>query len=100
MPTPHDDVPGKRSSELRALLNDWDPIGVLGGAELWPADEYDCLIDPLTLRLDRGDGADLLVRYLRHELEDHFGLDPDDQADKIERFAERAIRWRDHRRGR
>jgi hypothetical protein len=31
-------------SDLRVILNEWDPIGV---NEFAPDDEYDCLISPL-----------------------------------------------------
>ena len=44
------------------LLNEWDPIGILGPGEgtddAGPVDEYDCLRDPLISRLLRGDGRE------------------------------------------
>ena len=38
-----------RWAELRRLLCEWDPIGVMDDPE-WPRDEYDCMIGPV-LRL-------------------------------------------------
>lgn len=57
---------------LRNVLNEWDPIGV---AEISP-DEYDCLHAPLLDRLRAGAGITDVREFLRHELRDHFGLDP------------------------
>lgn len=77
---------------LRDLLNDWDPIGVVS----WGIDdEYDCLLPLIVARLDRGDGVDELTRFLRAELEDHFGLDVPPQDERIDRFARRAVDLRD-----
>ncbi|MEU6315882.1 hypothetical protein [Streptomyces sp. NPDC047014] len=57
---------------LRQLLNAWDPVGVADSVE----DEYDCMLAPLLGRLCRGAGQAEIDAYLRHELEEHFGLDP------------------------
>ncbi|MFD6892100.1 hypothetical protein [Streptomyces sp. NPDC059957] len=57
---------------LRRLLNEWDPIGVADDAH----DEYDCMLAPLRRRLRSGAGVTEISAFLRHELEDHFGLDP------------------------
>lgn len=57
---------------LRRLLNEWDPLGV---ADEVP-DEYDCLLGHLLQRLRDGADQDEIGEFLRHELEDHFGLDP------------------------
>ncbi|GAA1178484.1 hypothetical protein [Pseudonocardia alaniniphila] len=77
---------------MRALLRGWDPIGVFSIPGPAPPDEYDCLIDPLVERLDRGDGADDLIRYLTQRLHDHFGLSAD--PDKLRQFVGRALEWR------
>ena len=61
-----------RRAELRALLNEWDPIGVADLVD----DEYDCLEWPLLSRLTAGCTVADLRSFLRHELVDHFGLDP------------------------
>ncbi|MEU6520461.1 hypothetical protein [Streptomyces sp. NPDC046978] len=58
--------------DLRRLLNKWDPIGVADDVQ----DEYDCLLAPLLQRLRSGAGQLEIGEFLRHELEDHFGLDP------------------------
>ncbi|MGA5407929.1 hypothetical protein ACPCSC_11765 [Streptomyces lavendulocolor] len=58
--------------DLRSLLNEWDPIGVADDVQ----DEYDCLFAPLLQQLRSGAGRSEIGEFLRHELEDHFGLDP------------------------
>jgi hypothetical protein len=74
---------------LRELLNTWDPIGIVpdGG----PLDEYDCLIGPMLGRLERGADARELAEFLRLELDDHFGLDPEYHVDEIERVSRAAV---------
>jgi hypothetical protein len=66
--------------ELRALLNEWDPIGVFdpaGGDEgSGPVDEYDCIRDPLLSHLLRGDDRNGIAEFLRDELTNHYGLEP------------------------
>lgn len=59
--------------DLRRLLNEWDPVGVADLVQ----DEYDCLLVPLFGRLRRGAGRTEIGEFLRHELEDHFGLGPE-----------------------
>ena len=77
--------------QLRFLLNEWDPIGVYDPKADYPADEYDCLMGPLLSRLARGETAVRLAEFLRFELEDHFGLDPD--AHDVELFSEKVSTW-------
>lgn len=60
---------------LRDLLNAWDPIGVV--ADGGPQDEYDCLIAPMLDELAGGAEPAGLAAFLRHELDDHFGLSPE-----------------------
>jgi len=74
-------------ANLRCLLNEWDPIGV---ADL-VSDEYDCLIAPLLSKLSAGDGWSLIFEFLRHELEDHFGLEPD--VLDVDGMASRLVAW-------
>jgi hypothetical protein len=66
--------------ELRGLLNEWDPIGVFdhddGEDGSGPADEYDCIRDPLISHLLRGDSRYEVADFLRDELTGHFGLEP------------------------
>lgn len=57
---------------LTHLLNAWDPIGVADMV----SDEYDCMIMPLRSRLAAGRSQAEISDFLRHELADHFGLDP------------------------
>lgn len=76
---------------LRDLLNAWDPIGVV--ADGGPQDEYDCLIAPMLDELDAGAGPAGLVAFLRHELDEHFGLSPENVAG-IETVARRAAKLR------
>lgn len=77
----HDSEWAQRAQrELRALLNEWDPVGVFdpedGDDESWPVDEYDCIRDPLISHLLRGYGRDDVAAFLRDELTSHFGLEP------------------------
>lgn len=72
---------------LRLILNEWDPIGV---AELVD-DEYDCLITPLLSKLLAGAGRTTLSEFLRHEIVDHFGLDP--RHIDIDSVADRLVAW-------
>ncbi|MET9622762.1 hypothetical protein ABZZ37_18655 [Streptomyces sp. NPDC006464] len=58
--------------DLRRLLNEWDPIGVADDVH----DEYDCMVAPLFQRIRSGADGTAIGEFLRHELEDHFGLDP------------------------
>ncbi|MBQ0983699.1 hypothetical protein KBZ10_04005 [Streptomyces sp. F63] len=78
---------GTAGNGLRQLLNEWDPIGV---ADEVP-DEYDCLLAPLLRRLRAGAGRAEIGEFLRHELEDHFGLDP--VGPRPDAMAARVIAW-------
>ncbi len=78
--------------DLRDLLNEWDPIG--GGHV--PPDEYDCLIGPLLSKLSAGAGRSQISEFLRGELEDHFGLDPDEldpDGLDVDGMANRLVAW-------
>ena len=63
----------QRSSELRELMCDWDPIGIMHHAGA-PRDEYDCLIGPLLTRLESSASEADIAKYLRNEIVHHFGL--------------------------
>lgn len=65
----------ERWAQLRALICEWDPIGVTDDPD-WPRDEYDCLLGPLLRALERGASEAELAAFLGHEIENHFGLDP------------------------
>ncbi len=65
----------QRSSQLRTLICEWDPIGVVDDPD-WPRDEYDCLVGPLLTLLQSDAAADAIASYLRKEVIEHFGLSP------------------------
>jgi hypothetical protein len=56
-----------RWSELRALLCEWDPIGVMSEPE-WPRDEYDCMVAPIMRLLEVGASEENIAGYLRTEI--------------------------------
>ncbi|WP_150952938.1 hypothetical protein [Microbacterium testaceum] len=59
---------------IRAVLNDWDPIGVHHIGQGWPADEYDDLILPILAALDAQPSVDDLAVQLRSVVENDYGL--------------------------
>lgn len=83
----------ERSSQLRALMRKWDPIGVMSDPD-WPRDEYDCLMGPVLTLLAQGSSEKEIARYLRKEIDEHFGLSPDNYD--FTEFAGRLRRWFDH----
>ena len=60
----------------------------------WPRDEYDCLMGPLLTLLDSGASKEEIARYLRKEIDEHFGLSADNYD--FTAVAERVRRWFDH----
>jgi hypothetical protein len=54
----------ERQRELRALIWEWDPLGIMGVAE----SEYDCLADPVLSGLTQGVSDADLGRVLRREV--------------------------------
>jgi hypothetical protein len=80
----------QRYTELRDLINRWDPIGVMDDPA-WPRDEYDCLVGPVLRHLEAGHAREVIVTDLTHELADHFGLDR--AAIQPHDFVERATVW-------
>jgi len=74
-------------TQLRHLLNRWDPIGVADLVD----DEYDCMLGPVLTRLARGDDAAALGEYLWFEVKDHFGLDPERSRPDV--LAEQLVAW-------
>ena len=80
-------------SEIRALLLDWDAIGVAG--EPGCADEYDCMIGPLAGHLRDGANAAFLREWIARERVEHFGLNPDVGADAG--LAAALVVWRERR---
>jgi len=76
--------------ELREMLNQWDPIGVMEEPD-WPNNEYDELIAPMRERLEAGATAGELEIYLEQYVRDHIGLEPD--VDRESRLAARVVEW-------
>ncbi len=83
----------ERSSQLRALMCEWDPMGVMLYPD-WPRDEYDCLMGPVLSLLAQGASEEDIAQYLRKEIDEHFGLSQGN-CDFTE-FSRRLHRWFDH----
>jgi hypothetical protein len=73
--------------ELRSLMNDWDPIGLIEAGA--PADEYECVVGPLLRMLEERAPVGAIAKYLASEFEEHFGVPITDAA----AFGERASSW-------
>ncbi|MEV5887150.1 hypothetical protein AB0L74_31555 [Streptomyces sp. NPDC052020] len=69
------------------MLNEWDPVGVADVV----GDEYDCMLAPLLGRLYGGAGEREVGEFLRHELEDHFGLGAGGLRSDV--MAARVVAW-------
>jgi len=78
----------QRWAELRALWNEFDPIGV---TELGPQDEYDACLAPTWRCLERGAGIAELAAFLQSLVRNRIGVEPD--PDATERFARRLDAW-------
>ncbi|WP_210115496.1 hypothetical protein [Mycobacterium sp. DL99] len=83
--------PEKQMAGVRALLMEWDAIGVADAVEC--QDEYDCMIGPLLGHIRSGADAVFLHGWIARERVDHFGLNPDFGADR--KLAEALVSWRD-----
>ena len=77
----------QRQANLRYLLNHGDPIGVTDLVD----DEYDCLLAPLWRKLTDGVSRAALSEFLWVQVEDHFGLDPEQCG--TEAFADALLAW-------
>lgn len=82
----------ERSEQLRALLWEWDPIGVRPASD-WPRDEYDCLVGPLLTLLDAGASTEEITLHVHQALDEHFGLTANNDA--VRTVADRVRRWFD-----
>jgi hypothetical protein len=80
---------GLRAQGIRALLAEWDPLGVTRSDG--SSDEYECLVWPLTQLLDREASAEQVASFLSSELAGHFGVDA--QTGEPGQFASRLIAW-------
>ena len=74
------------AAELRALVNEWNPIGF----EL-PPDEVDCLLKPLLGKLRSGCNEEFVARFLEEWLDDHLGLSS--AARRAKAFAPKVCAW-------
>ncbi|MDZ7700311.1 MAG: hypothetical protein U5R49_26410 [Deltaproteobacteria bacterium] len=83
----------ERSAQLRALMCEWDPIGVRSDPN-WSRDEYDCLVGPLLTLLIQRASEEQIAQYLRKETTEHFGLSPNNYD--FPEAARRVRRWFDH----
>lgn len=59
---------------IRAVLWEWDPIGVRHIGDGWPDDEYDDLLLPLLAALAERPAVEELADDLRSVLETDYGL--------------------------
>jgi hypothetical protein len=75
--------------QVRAILLEWDPIGVSGAPEA--ADEYDCMISPLLHQLFEGSSERSLAKWIDRERTSHFGLGRDLESDRA--LAAQLARW-------
>jgi hypothetical protein len=87
----------ERWTQLRALMCEWDPIGVMDDPD-WPRDEYDCLVDALLTLLASKASREEVGEYVRKEIEKHFGLsavsyDLMAVVDRVQEWFDRG--WRD-----
>ncbi len=80
---------GLKAQGIRALLAEWDPLGVT--ASDGSSDEYECLVWPLTRLLNREASAEQVASFLSSELAGHFGVDA--QTGEPGQFASRLIAW-------
>ena len=84
--------------QLETMLNEWDPLGVYGvsikledGSDLsWPEDEYDDLVRPIRIALQRGCSPIELELALDALLEADYGIAA---PPSIAFFVERLIAW-------
>ena len=61
----------QRFAELRDLINEWDPIGLID--EGAPEDEYDCLVGPVLRHLEARTPVHEIAAFLDREMAEHFG---------------------------
>jgi hypothetical protein len=85
-------------SDLGRLVWEWDPLGLRSKADerqaneiVWPADEYDCVIETLVPLLQRGASEDQIVTPLSERLPEHFGMVA--QPEGARAFAGSVLAW-------
>ena len=89
VPNPDPQRIGLKAQGIRALLAEWDPLGVTESDG--SSDQYECLVWPLTRLLEREASAEQVASFLSSELAGHFGVDP--QTGEPGQFASRLIAW-------
>jgi hypothetical protein len=89
VPNPDPQRIGLKAQGIRALLAEWDPLGVIQSDG--SSDEYECLVWPLTRLLDREASAEQVESFLSSELAGRFGVDA--QTGEPGQFASRLIAW-------
>lgn len=73
--------------EVLTRVRTWDPVGLEAmGA---PADEYECLVGPISSAVRRGVTAGALAEAVASQVADHFGSRPDGSLD----FATDLLQW-------
>lgn len=83
-----------RHQELRDLLWEWDPLGLLGA----PEDEYDAIIDRVLSACVNGDAVATVSDALRGGLfemadQGYGGLAAEREMQKVEPIVDRIQRW-------
>lgn len=76
-----------RWRELRGLINQWDPIGLISAGA--PEDEYECVTGPVLRMLETSESAEAIAAYLETEFAEHFGM----PAVGASGFAQQAAQW-------
>ena len=77
----------QRWAELRSLVNEWDPIGLIEDGA--PVDEYECVVGPLLRMLEERAPQAEIAAFLGAEFDEHFGVPIAD----AQVFAARAASW-------
>jgi len=81
----------QRWAELRALINEWDPIGLIEAGA--PPDEYECISGPLLRRLEGHADTVAIAEYLSAEFEDLFCV----PISEAQVFAAKVVSWYEKR---
>jgi hypothetical protein len=77
----------ERWREVRSLVNEWDPIGLISAGA--PDDEYECVVGPVLRMLETSEAPETIGAYLEIEFAEHFGM-PGVAASE---FAVQAHQW-------
>jgi hypothetical protein len=80
----------QRWHELRALWNEFDPIGVMPNVN-WPPDEYEAYVGPTMRLLEQDASVEEILKCLEWAVCDRMGLEMDREA--AMRFTNRIQQW-------